>query len=66
MRALKTLTSKDIHIAVKRNDGVQYLMTRFSFETEDDLFQAIRRVISKGSDKLINTLTSKKVTFESK
>ena len=41
---VKVMTSKDFHLAVKREDGIDYLMTRFYFTTEEDLFKAMRRI----------------------
>lgn len=50
------MTNKDIHIALKRNDGVQYLMKHFGFTTEEELFKAIRRISPLGAEDFIRKL----------
>lgn len=54
--AIKPMTSKDLHIACKRADGISYLMNRFSIETEEELFAVIRRVVAAHSDWFIKKL----------
>lgn len=41
---MKVLTTKDLHIAIKKSNGIEYLMSRFNFEGEEALFDAIRRI----------------------
>lgn len=53
------MTNKDIHIAVKRNDGVQYLMKHFGFATEEALFEEIRRISPLGAEEFIRKLKNK-------
>jgi len=40
----KSMTSKDLHLALKRDDPISYLMTRFDISTEEALFDAISNV----------------------
>ena len=51
-----TLTSKELHIAIKNGYGVQYVMERNGFETEDSLFEAIRTITPSGAPGFINNL----------
>ena len=44
------MQAKDIHIALKREDGISYLMERFGFTSEEELFEVIRKVAPKGKD----------------
>lgn len=53
------MTNKDIHIAVKRNEGVQYLMKHFGFATEEALFEEIRRISPLGAEEFIRKLKNK-------
>lgn len=53
------LTSRDVHIAMKKEDGIQYLMDRFGFETSDILFQTIRKVTPSNADAFIKSLKKK-------
>ena len=41
---MRMMTAKDLHIAVKREDGVQYLMKKFAIDTEEALFEVIKKV----------------------
>jgi len=59
MPAINVLTTRDIHIAVKKNDGINYLLNRFSFGTEDLLFQAIRKVSPSNAESFIKDLKKK-------
>lgn len=56
---MKVMKSKDIHFAVKKDDGISYLMERFGFQEKDDLFDAIRRVTPSGAEELIRRLEKK-------
>jgi len=56
---VKRMTSKDIHLAVKRPDGLEYLMRRFSFQTVMDLESAIRHVSPAQAEDAIKTLRKK-------
>lgn len=53
------MKSKDVHIAVKRDDGVSYLMRRFNFSRADELFEAIRKVTPSNAEDLIRKLEKK-------
>lgn len=54
------MTNKDIHIAIKRNDGVQDLMERFGFATEEALFEEIRRISPLGAEEFMRKLKKNK------
>ena len=56
---VKRMTSKDIHLAVKRPDGLEYLMKRFSFQTVTDLESAIRHVSPSFAEEAIKKLQKK-------
>ena len=56
---MTVMKSKDIHIALKREDGISYLMERFEFSDKDVLFEAIRRVTPSGAEELIRKLEKK-------
>lgn len=56
---MATMKSKDIHIALKRDDGINYLMERFEFSQKDELFEAIRKVAPSGAEELIRKLEKK-------
>ena len=53
------ITSKDIHLAAKRDNGVQYLMERFEFSSEEDLYECIRKIDPAEADSLIKKLKKK-------
>lgn len=53
------MKSKDIHIATKRKDGINYLMERFDFSDKAELFEAIRKVTPVGAEDLIRKLEKK-------
>ena len=66
MPDVKIMTSKDVHIALKKQgSGIQWLMKRFGFESEDTLFQTIHKVTPSNADSFIKQLKKrehKKVT----
>lgn len=53
------MKSKDIHIAIKREDGISYLMERFDFSQKEKLFEAIRKVTPSSAEELIRKLEKK-------
>ena len=53
------IKSRDIRIAVKREDGVDYLMNRFGLSTKEELFECIRRAIPSEADTLIKKFEKK-------
>ena len=53
------IKSRDIRIAVKREDGVEYLMNRFGFSTKEELFDVIRKAIPSEADSLIRRFEKK-------
>lgn len=54
-----TLKPKDVHIALKRDDCISYLLQRFNFQHKEELFEAIQRVAPSGADDLIRKLEKK-------
>jgi len=56
---MTVMKSKDIHIATKREDGINYLMERFEFSDKEELFEAIRKVTPSGAEELIRKLEKK-------
>lgn len=56
---MTVMKSKDIHIALKRDDGINYLMERFEFSQKEELFEAIRKVTPSGAEELIRKLEKK-------
>lgn len=56
---MTVMKSKDIHIALKRDDGINYLMERFEFSQKEELFEAIRKVAPSGAEDLIRRLEKK-------
>lgn len=57
MQDVKIMTSKDVHIALKKQgSGIQWLMKRFGFESEDTLFQAIHKVTPSNAASFIKQL----------
>ena len=53
------MKSKDVFIALKRDDGINYLMERFEFSQKEELFEAIRKVAPSGAEDLIRKLEKK-------
>lgn len=60
---VKRMTTKDIHLAVKRADGTEYLMRRFAIMTIEELEDAIRHVTPGQSEELIKKLRKKQRKF---
>jgi len=56
---MTVMKSKDIHIAIKREDGINYLMERFEFSQKEELFEAIRKVTPSSAEELIRKLEKK-------
>ena len=53
------MTSKDLHIAVKRNDGVEYLLSRFEILDEETLFETVRKIVPAKAEEFIKILKKK-------
>lgn len=53
------IKSRDIRIAIKREDGVEYLMKRFDFSTKEELFDCIRKAIPSEAETLIKRFEKK-------
>ncbi len=53
------LKTKDVHIALKRDDCINYLLERFDFQQREELFEAIRKITPSGAEDLIRKLEKK-------
>ena len=60
------MTSKDLHIAIKKGHGVQYMMERHHFGDEESLFDAIRSVSPIGASDFINSLKKNQKKLDKK
>ena len=61
-----TMTSKDLHIAVKRNDGVEYLISRFGIPDEETLFETVRKIVPLKAEDFIKVLKKKQKQLSKK
>ena len=59
MSSMKQLNPKALRLALKRPDGVEYLMRRFEFVSEDELMSAIRKMNPEDANEFIKTLKKK-------
>lgn len=60
------MSPKDVHIALKRDDCVDYLMHRFDFSNREDLFESIRKIIPVGSAEIIRKLEKRQKKLNKK
>ena len=60
------MTSKDLHIAIKKGHGVQYMMERHHFSDEESLFDAIRGLTPSGAPDFINSLKKNQKKLDKK
>lgn len=60
------LTSKSVHIALKRDDGLTWLMERYSFEQPEQLFEVIRKATPLPEAERLIRKIKKKYRFEYK
>lgn len=56
---LNRLRAKDIRVAVKRDDGVEYLKEHFGFVTNEEVYLAIRQVLPAEADSIISKMSKK-------
>ena len=56
---LNRLKAKDIRVAVKRDDGVEYLKEHFGFGTNEEVYIAIRHVLPAEADSIISKMSKK-------
>lgn len=56
---MTTMKPKDIHIALKRNDSIEYLTKKFQYSDKEELYQAIRKISPAGAEVLIRKLESR-------
>ena len=59
MNNVKPLNPKALRLAVKRFDGIEYLMKRFGFLTEEELMNAIHRLNPQNAGDFIKELKKK-------
>ena len=60
---MTVMTSKHLYAATKRDDGMSYLMNKFGFSEEEELFEAIRKVSPSNADDFISKLQKKQKKF---
>lgn len=60
------MTTKDLHIAIKKGHGVQYMMARHHFASEDLLFEAIRNLSPLGATGFISDLKKNQKQLDKK
>jgi len=60
------MTSKDLHIAIKKGHGVQYMLERHHFTDEESLFDAIRDIAPNGATDFINGLKKNQKKLDKK
>lgn len=60
---MTVMTQKDLHLAAKRDDGIAYLMERFGFLQQEQLFETIRKVSPSNANQFIKKLESKKKRY---
>lgn len=58
------MTAKDVHLAAKRPDGWEYLMKRFCFLTDTELYEAIQKATPLEADSLLRTIEKKRRKLE--
>ena len=56
---LNRVRAKDIRVAVKRDDGMEYLKEHFGFTTNEEVYIAIRQVLPAEADSIISKMSKK-------
>ena len=54
------MNSKDVHVALKRDDSKEYLMAKFGFQNEEELYDAVRKISPAGAEEMIRRIRKKK------
>lgn len=54
------MNSKDVHVALKRDDSKEYLMAKFGFQNEEELYDAVRKISPAGAEEMIRRISKKK------
>lgn len=57
---MNSMNSKDVHVALKRDDSKEYLMAKFGFQNEEELYDAVRKISSTGAEEMIRRISKKK------
>ncbi|MEI3401053.1 MAG: hypothetical protein V8R51_01245 [Clostridia bacterium] len=52
----KNLTTKAVHIAVKRNEGLEAFKRQYGYESDEEVYRSLRRIASAGADDLFRKL----------
>lgn len=52
----KILTSKAVHLAIKRGEGLEAFKRKYGYENEEELLKDLKRVASAGADDLFREL----------
>lgn len=53
---MANMTAKDLHVARKRPDGIKYLMDKFGYSSEEELFEAIPKASPGNAQFFIRSL----------
>ena len=51
------MNSKDVHVALKRDDSKEYLMAKFGFQNEEELYDAVRKISPAGAEEMIRSIS---------
>lgn len=54
--ATTIMRSKDVHIALKKNNGIEYLMKKYGFSSAEELYDGIRKISPLGAEEMIRNL----------
>ena len=52
----KNLTTKAVHIAIKRNEGLEAFKRQYGYESDEEVYRSLRRIASAGADDLFRKL----------
>ena len=52
----KNLTTKAVHIAIKKNEGLEAFKRQYGYESDEEVYRSLRRIASAGADDLFRKL----------
>ena len=52
----KNLTTKAVHIAIKKNEGLEAFKRQYGYESDEEVYLSLRRIASVGADDLFRNL----------
>lgn len=64
MNMQKKITTKDIHLAFKKKNSIEYLIKKFQFSDKEELYDAIRKITPTGADSFIRKLETRQKSNE--